>query len=168
MDERERRILARIERLRQAAEVGGAHYLASDAPDQGGERCRARRAGFGRRDSATAGSSSSTGGGDGREPERPWPADAPRLDDDLAASLLPARAARGHKGSFGKLLVLAGSLDYAGAALLVCRAAGRTGVGLVTLAVPESLQPLFAAKVSKTERNQRDEEECIPLSLKGS
>src|SRR5206468_808016 len=54
---------------------------------------------------------------------------------------------RAHKGSFGKLLVIAGSLDYAGAALLVCRAAGRTGAGLVTLAVPESLQPLFAAKV---------------------
>jgi hydroxyethylthiazole kinase-like uncharacterized protein yjeF len=69
------------------------------------------------------------------------------LDDDAAAALLPARAARGHKGTFGKLLVLAGSLDYAGAALLVCRAAGRAGVGLVTLAVPESLQPLFAAKV---------------------
>ena len=63
------------------------------------------------------------------------------------ASLLPARPARGHKGSFGKLLVIAGSLDYAGAALLVCRAAGRAGAGLVTLAVPESLQPLFAAKV---------------------
>jgi NAD(P)H-hydrate epimerase len=43
--------------------------------------------------------------------------------------------------------VVAGSLDYAGAALLTCRAAGRAGAGLVTLAVPESLQPLFAAKV---------------------
>ena len=63
------------------------------------------------------------------------------------AVLLPRRPARGHKGTFGKLLVIAGSLDYAGAALLVCRAAGRTGAGLVTLAVPESLQPLFAAKV---------------------
>jgi NAD(P)H-hydrate epimerase len=50
-------------------------------------------------------------------------------------------------GTLGKVLVIAGSLDYAGAALLVCRAAGRTGAGLVTLAVPESLQPLFAAKV---------------------
>ncbi len=69
------------------------------------------------------------------------------LDDQIAAGLLPARDKRGHKGSFGKLLVLAGSLDYAGAALLVCRAAGRAGAGLVTLAVPESLQPLFAAKV---------------------
>ena len=69
------------------------------------------------------------------------------LDDDVAAGLLPDRPERGHKGSFGRLLVVAGSLDYAGAALLVCRAAGRAGAGLVTLAVPESLQPLFAAKV---------------------
>ena len=69
------------------------------------------------------------------------------LDDAIAAGLLPERPKRGHKGSFGKLLVIAGSIDYAGAALLVCRAAGRAGAGLVTLAVPESLQPLFAAKV---------------------
>lgn len=69
------------------------------------------------------------------------------LDDTIAAALLPVRDKRGHKGAFGKLLVIAGSLDYAGAALLVCRAAGRAGAGLVTLAVPESLQPLFAAKI---------------------
>jgi NAD(P)H-hydrate epimerase len=72
---------------------------------------------------------------------------AEALDDRVAAGLLPERPARGHKGTFGRLLVLAGSLDYAGAALLVCTAAGRAGAGLVTLAVPESLQPLFAAKV---------------------
>jgi NAD(P)H-hydrate epimerase len=72
---------------------------------------------------------------------------AVELDDELAAGLLPERPKRGHKGSFGKVLAIAGSLDYAGAALLVCRAAGRAGAGLVTLAVPESLQPLFAAKV---------------------
>jgi hydroxyethylthiazole kinase-like uncharacterized protein yjeF len=71
----------------------------------------------------------------------------PTMDDRAAAALLPERPARGHKGTFGKVLVIAGSLDYAGAALLVCRAAGRAGAGLVTLAVPESLQPLFAAKV---------------------
>jgi NAD(P)H-hydrate epimerase len=69
------------------------------------------------------------------------------MDDKAAAALLPERPARGHKGTFGKVLAIAGSLDYAGAALLVCRAAGRAGAGLVTLAVPESLQPLFAAKV---------------------
>jgi NAD(P)H-hydrate epimerase len=72
---------------------------------------------------------------------------AVELDDDIAAGLLPERPPRGHKGTFGKVLAICGSLDYAGAALLVCRAAGRAGAGLVTLAVPESLQPLFAAKV---------------------
>ena len=77
----------------------------------------------------------------------PVPDALPILDDKSVAALLPPRAPRGHKGTFGKLLVIAGSLDYAGAALLVCRAAGRAGAGLVTLAVPESLQPLFAAKV---------------------
>jgi NAD(P)H-hydrate epimerase len=69
------------------------------------------------------------------------------LDDAAAAALLPARPVRGHKGTFGKLLVIAGSIDYAGAALLVCTAAARAGAGLVTLATVESLQPLFAAKV---------------------
>ena len=106
-----------------------------------------RRVGFGIRDAAeTTAPAGGTGGRDGT-PEAPWPQGATRLDDDIVAALIPERPARGHKGSFGKLLVVAGSLDYAGAALLVCRAAGRAGVGLVTLAVPESLQPLFAAKV---------------------
>ena len=77
----------------------------------------------------------------------PRPSGPPELDDAIAASLLPERSKRGHKGSFGKVLVVAGSLDYAGAALLVARSAGRAGAGLVTLAVPESLQPLFAARV---------------------
>lgn len=82
-----------------------------------------------------------------REEGGPFPEGATRLNDENIAALLPERPKRGHKGSFGKVLVIAGSLDYAGAALLVCRAAGRAGAGLVTLAVPESLQPLFAAKV---------------------
>jgi ADP-dependent NAD(P)H-hydrate dehydratase / NAD(P)H-hydrate epimerase len=100
-----------------------------------------RGLGFGRR-------AADPGTGADRTPdERPWPPDATRLDDEGVAALLPQRGPRGHKGAFGKLLVIAGSLDYAGAALLVCRAAGRAGVGLVTLAIPESLQPLFAAKV---------------------
>jgi NAD(P)H-hydrate epimerase len=97
-----------------------------------------RPVGFGRHAPPDAANAVETG---------PFPAGATRLDDELVAALLPERPRRGHKGSFGKLLVLAGSLDYAGAALLVCRAAGRAGAGLVTLAVPDSLQPLFAAKV---------------------
>jgi NAD(P)H-hydrate epimerase len=99
-----------------------------------------RAIGFGRRGGAA-------GGGDGSAPTTAVPQGAVALDDDGVAALLPERPLRGHKGSFGKLLVIAGSIDYAGAALLVCRSAGRAGVGLVTLAVPETLQPLFAAKI---------------------
>ncbi len=51
------------------------------------------------------------------------------LDHAAAAALLPARPSRGHKGTFGKLLVLAGSVDYAGAALLVCTAAAGPAPG---------------------------------------
>jgi len=69
------------------------------------------------------------------------------LDDRTVAALLPERPERGHKGTFGKLLVLAGSLDHLGAALLAARAAGRAGTGLVILAVPASLQPLAAGRV---------------------
>ncbi|HEX7347546.1 MAG TPA: NAD(P)H-hydrate dehydratase [Candidatus Limnocylindrales bacterium] len=100
-----------------------------------------RAMGFGRRHDPASQPSA------GKDDERPWPEGVPKLDEETAVALLPKRPARGHKGSFGKLLVIAGSLDYAGAALLVSRAAGRAGVGLVTLAVPETLQPLFAAKV---------------------
>ena len=76
-----------------------------------------------------------------------WPEGVLEIDDITAARLLPERDPRGHKGTHGKLLVLAGSLEYAGAALLVARAAYRAGAGLVRLAVPESLQPLFAGRV---------------------
>lgn len=96
-----------------------------------------RPVGFGRRDD----------GGGKPDESSAVPAGTVKLDDEAMARLIPVRDARGHKGTFGKILVIAGSLDYAGAALLVCRAAGRAGAGLVTLAVPESLQPLFAAKV---------------------
>jgi ADP-dependent NAD(P)H-hydrate dehydratase / NAD(P)H-hydrate epimerase len=104
-----------------------------------GRRVADRPLGFGRRSTADGAAADSK-----VAPQVPG---ATLLDDDVAAGLLPDRPERGHKGSFGRLLVVAGSLDYAGSAFLVCAAAGRSGAGLVTLAVPESLQPLFAAKV---------------------
>jgi ADP-dependent NAD(P)H-hydrate dehydratase / NAD(P)H-hydrate epimerase len=68
------------------------------------------------------------------------------LDDRTVAAWLPERPSRGHKGTFGKLLVLAGSLDFAGAAILVARSASRAGAGLVRLALPASLQPVLAGR----------------------
>ena len=76
-------------------------------------------------------------------------ADAPvgRLDEAYCAPLIPRRDARSHKFDHGTLVCVAGSLDYAGAALLCGQAAVRGGAGLVALAVPRSLQPVLAGRV---------------------
>ena len=50
-----------------------------------------------------------------------------------------------HKGNFGKVLVIAGSLGMSGAAGLGGKAALRTGSGLVRVAVPKSILPIVAA-----------------------
>ena len=56
---------------------------------------------------------------------------------------LPIRRPDGHKGTFGRVLVVAGSIGMTGAAILCCRAAVRAGAGLVHLAGPASLDPIF-------------------------
>ncbi len=56
---------------------------------------------------------------------------------------LPARPPDGHKGTFGRVLVVAGSVGMTGAAILCCRGALRAGAGLVTLTGPASLGPVF-------------------------
>jgi hydroxyethylthiazole kinase-like uncharacterized protein yjeF len=54
---------------------------------------------------------------------------------------LPSRPLDAHKGTFGKALIVAGSVNYTGAALLAASAAVRAGAGLVTLAIPNLLHP---------------------------
>ena len=72
------------------------------------------------------------------------------IDEHEVLALLPARPSDAHKGTFGKALVVAGSAEYIGAATLVCQAAARAGVGLVTLASKKELYPIFAAKLTET------------------
>ncbi|HEY9172229.1 MAG TPA: NAD(P)H-hydrate dehydratase [Verrucomicrobiae bacterium] len=59
----------------------------------------------------------------------------------------PARAAASHKGSFGHLAIVAGSLGYHGAAVLAMRGAQRAQPGLVTLITAESAYPWVATQV---------------------
>ena len=65
---------------------------------------------------------------------------------DLARGLMPKRPADGHKGTFGTVLIAAGSIRYWGAPALSARGAFRSGVGLVTLAVPQRLRPALAGQ----------------------
>lgn len=65
-------------------------------------------------------------------------------DGETVARYLPERPDDAHKGTFGTLLIAAGSTYYTGAALLSARSAYRIGAGLVRLAVPAPLHATLA------------------------
>ena len=66
-----------------------------------------------------------------------------------AAARLPARPGDGHKGSFGHVLVVAGSEGKTGAAALAARGALRGGAGLVTIACPAGLNDILEVKCTE-------------------
>ncbi len=72
------------------------------------------------------------------------------LTDAWAATTLPQRPLNSNKGTFGRVLISAGSVNYIGATYLACSGAMRVGAGLVTLATAGSLQPVIAAKLAET------------------
>ena len=72
-----------------------------------------------------------------------------RLDHESVLSLLPDRNPWGHKGDFGKLLLLCGSRGYTGAAFFAAMGALRSGAGLVFLGVPESIYGIEAVKLKE-------------------
>lgn len=61
---------------------------------------------------------------------------------------IPPRKPDSHKGDFGRVLVIAGSYGMTGAACLCSEAALRSGAGLVTLGIPESLHGIVATKLT--------------------
>lgn len=68
------------------------------------------------------------------------------IGQELVRRLLPRREPEGHKGTFGKVLCLCGSVGYTGAPVFASRGAVRSGAGLVFLGVPESIWPVAAVK----------------------
>lgn len=71
------------------------------------------------------------------------------LDHNQVLKILPDRPVNGHKGTFGKILLLCGSRGYTGAAALAAMGALRTGAGLVYLGVPESIYDIEAVKLTE-------------------
>lgn len=74
------------------------------------------------------------------------------------AERLPERPARAHKGSFGRVLIVAGSRQYAGAALLAGLGAARAGAGLVSVATSESVGVAMLGQVPELTMLLLDEE----------
>ncbi len=78
---------------------------------------------------------------------------------------LPPRNPEGHKGSFGTVLTLAGSLGMTGAAYLTSVAALRSGAGLVYLGIPESLNDIMETKLTEVITKPLPETRTRTLSL---
>jgi NAD(P)H-hydrate epimerase len=71
-----------------------------------------------------------------------------------------------HKGDYGHLLVIAGSVGKTGAAAMACQAALRMGAGLVTLAIPKSLNGIMEMKLTEVMTEPLPETPKQTLSLR--
>ena len=94
------------------------------------------------------------------------------LDRRSVLDTLPERDPFGHKGTFGKVLLLCGSRGFTGAAYLAAMGALRAGAGLVYLGVPESIYAIEAVKLNEPvvfpllEEDGKLDKEAIPDILK--
>jgi len=68
------------------------------------------------------------------------------VTEELVREFLPKRNPAGHKGTFGKVHVVGGSVGFTGAPVLAAKAALRTGSGLVSLSVPKAIYEVTAVK----------------------
>lgn len=82
-----------------------------------------------------------------KDAERAVPLDL--LGTTWVRERLPARPASANKGTFGRVLIVAGSRSYVGAARLAAEGSYRAGAGLVTIACPASVQPLLAPSIAE-------------------
>ncbi len=71
------------------------------------------------------------------------------LTDDLCAACLPSRPPHGHKGTFGRVLVVGGAVSMSGAVGLAAEGALRAGAGLVHVLCPEPVAPVIATVVQE-------------------
>ena len=87
---------------------------------------------------------------------------------DRGGVSVPRRRAETHKGDYGKLLIVGGSVGYTGAPNLCARSAVRSGAGLVYLGVPEAIYPIAAgACASSSVRRFRKAHRGRALSAAG-
>lgn len=79
--------------------------------------------------------------------KRTDPSESEAITEAWAASVLPRREAGAHKWGVGGVVIVAGSPQFAGAAALCCAGAGRSGAGIVSVALPRSIAPVVVGLV---------------------
>ena len=95
-------------------------------------------------------------------------AQAMALDAAQIRQLLPVRPRFSHKGDYGRVLLVCGSVGFIGAAALAARAALRTGAGLITVATPRQVWPIVAAKLDEPMVMPMADDEAGRLSLQAA
>ncbi|MFO7974429.1 MAG: NAD(P)H-hydrate dehydratase [Candidatus Hydrogenedentota bacterium] len=90
-----------------------------------------------------------------------------QITKKLIQTLLPERPETGHKGTFGHVFVVGGSLGLTGAVKLAGLGAARAGAGLVTLGVPESLMTIVGAQMLECMTFPLGESSSRSLALSG-
>lgn len=75
--------------------------------------------------------------------------DALKISKESIRRYLPKRDENAHKGDFGKVLIIGGSVGFTGAPKMAAEAALRCGSGLIYLAVPDVVYPIVAASVTE-------------------
>ncbi|MDE2997448.1 MAG: NAD(P)H-hydrate dehydratase [Gemmatimonadota bacterium] len=86
------------------------------------------------------------------------------------AALLPRRPPDAHKGDLGRVVIIAGSTGFTGAAALSAQGALRSGAGLVQVGVPESLNDILEVKVTEAMTRPLPEvrkHRCLALRARG-
>ena len=71
------------------------------------------------------------------------------LTEEYVKSLLPRRKEDAHKGNFGRILLLCGSVGFTGAAAMAAKAASRSGAVLIYVGVPQDVYGIVAAKLDE-------------------
>ena len=71
------------------------------------------------------------------------------VTEEIVRSWLPVRSPQAHKGDFGKVHILAGSVGFTGAPIFAAGGAVRTGSGLVFLSVPREIWQVIAVKCNE-------------------
>ncbi|MDD4171664.1 MAG: NAD(P)H-hydrate dehydratase [Syntrophomonas sp.] len=87
------------------------------------------------------------------------------IDEAMVRKFIKPRAAESHKGTYGHVLVAGGSAGMTGAVILTSCAALRSGAGLVTAALPESLVPILDASVMEVMSRPLPETSAACISL---
>lgn len=86
-----------------------------------------------------------------------------KLSAEDYKNMIPTRKLTGHKGDYGRVLILAGSKGYSGAAYMTAEAAVKTGAGLVTLVTEKEVQDALSIKLTEAMTKSYDDEEIEKL-----